>query len=200
MKKLLSQNDKLKKTSKITGIKTFDFAIPAIKTCPFADACKKYCYANKGAYKWPVVKNKLQWNFKQTKLKSFVKKINAEIKKHNIKAIRIHSSGDFYSKDYLNKWIEIIRENPTVIFYAYTKSIPYFKSLFNIKKGFENDKLPKNFKVIYSYGGLKDSLIKNSDRHAKVFNEGDIKKSYAYTGDNDHIALGRNKKIGLIKH
>ena len=56
--KLLTQNSKLKKTSLITGKKTLDFALPAISTCPMAGKCKKYCYANKGAYLWPNVKAK----------------------------------------------------------------------------------------------------------------------------------------------
>lgn len=190
MKKLLTQNSKLKKTSKITGIKTFDFALPAIKTCPFSGDCKKFCYAKKGAYIWPAAKNKHQWNFEQTKEKSFITDILKEIDSKKIKAVRIHSSGDFYNKTYVKKWLKIIESRPDVTFYAYTKSIRLFKDI----------KLPKNFTLIFSYGGLDDSLIKKTDRHAKVFEAGQMPKNYAYANDNDHIALARNKRIGLIKH
>ena len=50
---LLTQNSKLKKTSKKLGVRVFNFGIPAYKsasgklTCPMADACVKFCYAKK---------------------------------------------------------------------------------------------------------------------------------------------------------
>ena len=43
--------------------------------------------------------------------------------------IRIHESGDFYSREYLEKWLEIARHfetNPRVVFACYTKSLPFF--------------------------------------------------------------------------
>ena len=56
--KLLTQNSKLKKTSKALDLRVFNFGIPAYKTasgkltCPMADECIKFCYARKGAYIW----------------------------------------------------------------------------------------------------------------------------------------------------
>ena len=54
---LLTQNSKLKKTSKEFGKRVFNFGIPAFadpetgkRTCPFAGSCAKICYARKGAY------------------------------------------------------------------------------------------------------------------------------------------------------
>ena len=50
---LLTQNSKLKRTSKELGLRVFNFGIPAYKsasgklTCPFADECVKFCYAKK---------------------------------------------------------------------------------------------------------------------------------------------------------
>ena len=46
---LLTQNSKIKKTSKHFGVKLMNFGIPAYKsasgklTCPMADACVKFC-------------------------------------------------------------------------------------------------------------------------------------------------------------
>jgi hypothetical protein len=56
MAELLTQNSKLKKTSVANGIKVMNFGIPAQSTCLWADKCKKYCYASKGAYIWSNVK------------------------------------------------------------------------------------------------------------------------------------------------
>ena len=58
---LLTQNTKIKKTSKTLGVKLMNFGIPAYKsasgklTCPMADECVKFCYAKKGAYIWSNV-------------------------------------------------------------------------------------------------------------------------------------------------
>ena len=50
---LLTQNSKIKKTAKHFDVKLFNFSIPAYKsksgeiTCPMADKCVKFCYAQK---------------------------------------------------------------------------------------------------------------------------------------------------------
>ncbi len=102
--KLLTQNSKLRKTSVVTGRKTMDFALPAIKTCPFAGECKKYCYASKGAYRWRNVRAKHEANYRATLKHDFTVDMMEEIIMSEAQAIRIHSSGDFYSKIYYRKW------------------------------------------------------------------------------------------------
>ena len=59
---LLTQNAKMKKTSKENKAKILNFSIPAYKTksgkstCPFAGGCQAYCYAQKGNYtRFPIV-------------------------------------------------------------------------------------------------------------------------------------------------
>jgi hypothetical protein len=44
---------------------------------------------------------------------------------------RIHESGDFYSKQYVYKWIQIANyfRNDNIVFQAYTKSIEFLKGL-----------------------------------------------------------------------
>lgn len=190
MSKLLTQNAKMKKTSKITGIKTFNFTLPARKTCPMAKECLKYCYASKGAFTWKNVKVKHEANLIATRQRNFVELIIKEVTKKSIEAVRIHDSGDFYNKTYLSKWLKIAMQLPEVTFYAYTKSIHLFK----------DTKLPKNLVIIYSFGGKKDHLINvKKDRHAIVYT-GKLPKGYSYANDNDHVALASNKKIALLMH
>ena len=55
-------------------------------------------------------------------------------KKYKNKTIifRIHETGDFWSEEYLNKWIEIsnkFKGENRIIFQAYTKSIAFLKDL-----------------------------------------------------------------------
>jgi hypothetical protein len=64
-------------------------------------------------------------------------------------------------------------------------------------------KLPDNFTLIKSEGGKRDDLIDASvDRHARIFkSEAElIASGYANASENDLIAIGSNKNIGLIAH
>ena len=129
-----------------------------------------------------------------TKQEDFVNLMNEEIKKKKAKYIRIHDSGDFYSIKYLNKWLEIAKQNKDVIFYAYTKSIKFF---------INGLKLPKNLKIIFSEGSKTDNLINTTkDRHAKIFDSvADLLNAgYINASDNDLNAITDNKKVGLVYH
>ena len=75
---LLTQNSKLKRTSKELGLRVFNFGIPAYKsasgklTCPFADECVKFCYAKKGAYVWSNVQPAFEKRYQLSKTDDFV--------------------------------------------------------------------------------------------------------------------------------
>jgi hypothetical protein len=196
---ILTQNSKLKKTSKENNKRVFNFGISAYKTstgkivCPFAKDCIKFCYAQKGAYNFGNVKPLFEQRYNLTKSNVFIKAINESIKVKKVDVLRIHDSGDFYSNEYINKWLTIAKENKNVIFYAYTKSIPLFEKI----------NLPDNFIVIYSYGSKVDNLIDpDKHRHSKIFdNEKQlISEGYINASKNDLNAIKSNKKVGLIFH
>ena len=198
---LLTQNAKMKKTSKENNTKIFNFSIPAYKTkagkitCPFAKECIKYCYAQKGNYtRFPMIQQLMEKKYELSKTENFINLMNKEIKKKKAKYIRIHDSGDFYSVKYLNKWIQIAKDNKSVIFYAYTKSIKFF---------INGLKLPKNLKIIFSEGSKTDNLINvNKHRHARIFKNITtlLNAGYIDASNNDLLAITDNKKVGLIYH
>jgi len=200
---ILTQNAKMKKTSKETKTRIFNFGITAYKshstgriTCPFADSCVSVCYAAKGTYVWTNTKAAYERRYLLTKdTYLFKSKITDAIKRRKATHIRIHDSGDFYSKSYIYNWFDIMKRFPQITFYAYTKS----KVIFDTFK----DK-PTNFVLIYSLGSKRDDLIDvNEHRHAKIFkNEVELLKAgYINASDNDLIAINKgNKKIGLIIH
>jgi Gene product 88 len=165
---LLTRNSKIKKSKK----RTFNFGIPAFKsasgmfTCPNAGACAKGCYALAGAYRFSNVAKTFEARLAVTLSNDFVDAMLKEIDDCRAERIRIHDSGDFYSEEYLDKWIKIMIASPNVEFYAYTKMVSMFKKRLN--------SLPKNFKLVFSFGGTEDKLIDVSkDRHSLVFeNEG----------------------------
>ena len=199
---LLTQNTKLKKTSKIMGARIFNFGIPAYKsasgklTCPMADACIKFCYAKKGAYIWSNVKPAFEKRYELTKTNEFESIMIAEINKKKVDFVRIHDSGDFYSKKYLDKWLFIAAVMPHIKFYAYTNMIGLFK----------NTILPDNFDVIYSNSGKQKHMIDRTiDRHTEIFKSKDelIAAGYANASENDLNAtkwFNTTNKVGLVYH
>lgn len=152
-----TSNRKLQKQN----IASFD--LPQGHTCPFAGECLKFCYAAKGSYNYPNVKNKYARNYEASLKDTFVKEANDSIKAlPNVKFFRIHSSGDYYNKAYVQKWVEIAKQNPEKVFYSYTKSVILFK----------NVDLPKNFVITQSEGTKKDSVyIDYSKPFARVFKD-----------------------------
>ena len=199
---LLTQNSKLKKTSKVLGLKVFNFGIPAYKsitgklTCPFADECIKFCYAKKGAYIWSNVKPAFENRYELSKTDDFVPAMNQEILKKKPDYIRVHDSGDYYSKDYLKKWIDIAIHNPGVRFYSYTNCVEMLK----------NADLPDNFDIIYSMSGKQKHLVdKTLDRHAEIFTSSIelLSNGYKDTSKVDLYAtrwFNETNKVGLIIH
>lgn len=197
MKKYFSQNAKMARSTD----KIFNFGIPAYKsasgfiTCPMAGTCKKGCYAQQGAYVWSNVAQAYEARLTLTKSPEFVSVINAEIQRRKIRVVRVHDSGDFYSPTYARKWFEVMRLNPTVKFYAYTKMVRMFKDLAK--------EIPGNFTLIFSEGGKQDALINPAaDRHSRVFPSLESLQSsgYADTHFDDSVAYGANPRVGLVYH
>jgi hypothetical protein len=210
VKSVFTQNAKMKRSSQ-NGIHLYNFGIPAfrsksgIATCPNARHCVAGCYARSGAYVWSTVAQAYENRLDLTRTKGFEQVITYHIdkllKKHPTGSIllRIHDSGDFYSQAYQEAWYLIASQyenNPRVQFYAYTKMVSQSLNISGLK--------PKNFKLIFSYGGSEDSQI-NTERHhhAKVFSslEDLVKAGYVDgTHDDTVAALGLDCKIGLVYH
>ena len=199
---LLTQNTKLKKTSKALGIRVFNFGIPAYKsasgklTCPMADGCIKFCYAKKGAYIWSNVKPAFEKRYELSKTDDFVSKMYDEIVKKKPDYVRVHDSGDYYSKKYLNKWIDIALLFPEVKFYSYT----------NMVEMMLYTSLPSNFDIIFSDSGKQKHLInERKHRHTKIFSNVSDLLSAGYT-DASYVDLmatkwfNKTNKVGLVFH
>jgi hypothetical protein len=199
---LITQNTKLKKTSKELGVRVFNFGIPAYKsasgklTCPMADECVKFCYAKKGAYVWSNVAPAFEKRYELSKTDKFVSEMYNELTKKKPDYLRVHDSGDYYSRSYLLKWIDIALLFPEIKFYSYTNMI---KMLLNVK-------LPSNFDIIFSDSGKQKHLINEREhRHTKIFstNSDLINAGYVDASKLDLMAtkwFSKNKKVGLVFH
>jgi hypothetical protein len=199
---LLTQNSKLKRTSKALGLRVFNFGIPAYKsasgklTCPMADECVKFCYAKKGAYIWSNVQPAFENRYQLSKTNYFVGAMNDEIKRKKPDYVRVHDSGDYYSKAYLQKWIKIAIHNPDVKFYSYTNMVDMIL----------NTSLPSNYDIIFSDSGKQKHLInERKHRHTKIFTSTSDMLSAGYT-DASSVDLmatkwfNKTNKVGLVFH
>lgn len=136
-------NDKLKDYyNEETGIfyKYAQFNTIAGFCCPYASAgCMIACYAKGGLHKMPSVKQSREKSYKASLDVRFAEKmvytIEVELTSRryngNVMIIRIHESGDFYSLEYLKKWVKIFSafNDGRVNFCFYTKSFRYFLQL-----------------------------------------------------------------------
>ena len=114
------------------------WSLPSRSTCPYAtEMCKKRCFAKKNE-SFKNVRNSRGGNLAETYKNTFVvdmiKHFEYQLQRpktqNKLIICRIHTSGDFYSKEYFTKWVEIsdyFKGNKNIMFQAYTKSMPILK-------------------------------------------------------------------------
>ena len=161
-----------------------------------ADECVKFCYAKKGAYIWSNVKPAFERRYQLSKTDDFVEAMNAEIRKKKPDYVRVHDSGDYYSRAYLHKWIAVANDNPDVRFYSYTNMI---KMMLNVS-------LPDNYDIIFSDSGKQKNLINEREhRHTKIFTSSSDLDNAGYVNASvvDLYAtrwFSDTNKVGLVFH
>ena len=122
--------------------------------------------------------------------------MTAELVKKRVDILRVHDSGDYYSRKYIDKWLTIAKRLPNVRFYSYTKSIPLFLNL----------DIPDNYDIIFSEGGTRDDLINyHQHRHARIFDDYDAMNQAGYVNamESDLMAtkwFNDSNKVGLVMH
>lgn len=122
----------------------------AIIDCPFRSAgCEKVCYATKGRHNCSNVKDSRERSANETHRKDFSDALiyTIELEKTTgrysgkVMLIRIHESGDFYSVQYLKKWVKVWEHfdgDMSVRFVFYTKSFPFFLMLCDSERAIIN--------------------------------------------------------------
>lgn len=132
----------------------YEWNLPTGSSCPFAKECKvtvdretgkfdihdgEYrCYAA-AAERFPAVRQHRWENFE------FIRAGGTPQLPADCKAVRIHSSGDFFNQEYFDLWCWIAKQNPTVEFWAFTKSIQYVVNRLGV--------IPDNLTITASFGG-----------------------------------------------
>lgn len=91
--------------------------------------CQSHCYAKRiEAYRSSAAA-KYQKNLELTRLPDFAQRMRYFILIHDVKVVRIHTGGEFYSVRYIRQWQRVIDWLPEVQFFTYTRSwrIPALK-------------------------------------------------------------------------
>ena len=118
--------------------------------CPFAsEGCKAVCYACKGNHNFPDVKESRKRSYEESKRPDFSESIiyTMQVEKQSkrysnaIMLVRPHEAGEFYSLQYLKKWVKIWAagiDDLTTQMYAYTKAFLFFLMLSEEEKRIVN--------------------------------------------------------------
>jgi len=149
-------NSKLKKLIKKLGLTLKTFTLPAGHTCPGAKDCLSRanretgkikdgpdtefrCFAASAEATYPSLRNMVWHNFELLRAALIQdEKAGFENSPHTADLIhkslpkkfdimRVHVGGDYFTKEYLQAWIEVARRNPDKIFYSYSKSLHLFR-------------------------------------------------------------------------
>jgi hypothetical protein len=107
--------------------------------------------------------------------------------------VRIHVHGDYYSQRYFDSWLLACAERPGTLFYAYTKSLPYWVERLG--------DIPDNLELNASVGGSQDNLIKEHNlKSATVVLHPDVALGLGLPIDTDewYAALGHENFALLI--
>jgi hypothetical protein len=140
--------------------------------------------------------NQRKYNFDLVKKKEtneIVDLIKVSIPK-STKYIRIHVGGDFFNQKYFDAWLEVAKSTPEILFYAYTKALPFWIARLN--------EIPENFKLNASRGGKHDDLIKeyNLKEAIVVFSEEEAEKLGLEIDHDDTHAYKQEKSFALLIH
>lgn len=200
-KRILTANNlKMLKTMKVhPELEIRVVSMPCLITCPFKGKCQWGCYADQGRQAMESCQRAYRENLAMVQDGTFFPQLRAELSAYLIQAerkgvtpyVRVHDSGDFMDEEYLDNWLELMREFPTINFYAYTKCVDWMSSR----------DIPSNFSVTYSYGGKQDSHIYRFMPHAHVIGKDDpVPEGYLDGSETEYYALRGERRIVLRYH
>lgn len=214
-------NKKLAKLEEFTGKKLYTYSTLSGWNCPGASLCqakvvetnggkgrklvdgkdqKFRCFSAQAEAAFTNVYNHRKHNhdlIRKCKTKKEVTDLISNSLPKDAQMVRIGVAGDFQSQKVFDAWIQVAKKNPKVIFYAYTKSIPYWvKRLKSI---------PANLLLTCSIGGRWDELAKTHNLKSAqvVFSEQEAKDlGLEIDHDDSHAALDkyRNQSFALLLH
>lgn len=215
-------NEKLRKLMRRTGRLVWSFSTLAGHTCPFAKDClvkavrtpqgmRKQrgpdtlfdCFSASQEVLYPGLYNQRAHNSRLIAIaaKSTEEAARAIIENLPMAAglLRLNVGGDFQTLAYFDSWLIVARRMPQILFYGYTKSLPFLIKRWAV--------LPDNFVFTASRGGTHDHLIDEHNLREAVVVGTDYearKLGLPVDHDDTHAAFpsgqGREHSFALLIH
>jgi hypothetical protein len=203
--------------AKLEGQGILTFKLPAGHSCPGAKECRTFADPDTGVItdgvgqKYRCYMALMEAAFKTVRTRAWdnyntlvearttekMVELLALALPRGWRGVRIHDDGDFFNLAYFRAWLAFARVNPRLLFYAYTKSLPFW--VVEMQLG----NIPDNLVLTASYGGRYDHLIAQHDlRNCRVVNHPDEAEALGLTIDHDD-SLARNarvKSFALLLH
>lgn len=189
------------------------FSLPAGHSCPFAKRCLSKanrktgtiedgkhcqfrCFAASQESTFPSIRLSRWHNFDILRDEDTAEEMANIIQQSLPRTliVRIHVGGDFFSEKYFVAWLNVALNNPSILFYGYTKAVPF---LAKYKKY-----IPANFRFTASRGGTHDYLIsKHNLKYAEVvLSLNEAKRKGLEIDHDDSQAMFGIKSFGLLIH
>lgn len=186
-------------------------SLPSGWTCPFAkDCCSKCCpktgkliqtgkefrcYSASEECAFPPVRETRWHNFNLLKGRSTEEMVDIiKVSLPRALIVRLHVGGDFFSQSYFDAWLRVAKDRPQTLFYAYTKSLPFWVKRLG--------RIPQNFRLIASYGGKRDELISKYNLRSSrvVFSKVEAKRLGLRIDTDDTIAQKGEENFSTLVH
>lgn len=209
----MTETLKFSKGNSKLGKHIYNISLPSGFTCPSALDClskadkvtgkitdgantKFRCFSASQEAVYKPVREQRWFNFNLLAGKSLdtMKELIKKSLPEKASVIRIHVGGDFFNETYFKAWMNVAKETPSVVFYAYTKSLNFWVN--NLAD------IPSNFKLTASFGGKHDELIaKHNLKYAKVVYSVDEATQLGLDIDHDDShAYNGDKSFALLLH
>lgn len=192
----------------------FTFSLPSGHACPFANNCLSKvnretgklsdgpntqfrCFSATSEAQYGRVRDIRFGNFdllRDAKTKEGMVKLLIASIPAKAMIVRVHVAGDFFNQTYFDAWMKVAEIKKNVIFYAYTKSLPYWVA--------KKNEIPSNFKLTASKGGKHDNLIAEHNlKFAEVvYTEQEAIEKNLEIDHTDELAFKSDKSFALIIH
>ena len=141
----MKQYAKVSNTNSKLGGQIYSINLPPVVTCRADAPCFKGCYACKGNWLFPNVKNSLQQNLEAYKNNPtlFFESVTAQTAL--VRFCRWHSSGDIVDMQYFEGMCKVARKNKDTHYLCFTKKYEIINEF--LSKG---KRIPKNLSIVFS--------------------------------------------------
>jgi hypothetical protein len=196
--------------------RVYSLSLPSGWTCPFAKDCLSKadretgritdgieahfrCFAASMESHNPAYRKKVWDNLtliRKMGYEELVETIHASIEElpRSTNLMRQHVGGEFFNERYFRASMKVASMFPDILFYAYTKSLPYWID--------NADLVPDNYSLIASRGGRYDELI---DIHGLkcaevVFTEEEAAEKGLEIDYKEELAIIGKESFALLAH